>query len=157
MKSLASLILLTVLFTACSIEQRFERKLRRAERKIEKLTLKYPQLLQKDTLRDTLTVKIPSIYHDTAFVPADGDTVIIEKDRLRVQYITRNDSVFIQGECIGDTIIREIKIPVDRVVVRKQSLLESFALAIRHLGIWIILILLLGAAALFVIKFWKPF
>lgn len=134
-----------------------ERKVRRAERKIEKLTIKYPQLLKQDTLRDTIRVYVPKVYTDTAFVPVEGDTVFIDQDRLSIRYVTRNDSVFIEGECKSDTIYQTIEIPYEKIVVRKQTIQEQLKGWLKSFW-WLILVGLLILTAIKVFwKFIKPF
>ena len=63
-------------------------------------------LIIRDTIR-TETVK-----HDTSFIYR-GDTVTITKDKLVIRYFRVNDTTYISGECIGDTIYLEkvIQIP----------------------------------------------
>jgi hypothetical protein len=63
-------------------------------------------LIIRDTIR-TETVK-----HDTSFI-YKGDTVTITKDKLVIRYFRVNDTTYISGECIGDTIYLEkvIRIP----------------------------------------------
>jgi len=63
-------------------------------------------LVIRDTIR-TETVK-----HDTSFI-YKGDTVTINKDKLVIRYFRINDTTYISGECIGDSIYLEkvIKIP----------------------------------------------
>jgi hypothetical protein len=61
-------------------------------------------------IRDT--IRTETIKHDTSFI-YKGDTVTITKDRLVIRYFRVNDTTYISGECIGDTIYLEkvIKIP----------------------------------------------
>jgi hypothetical protein len=66
-----------------------EKKFRRAERKIEKLTIRYPKLLKQDTINDTIEITTQAVKVDTIFNTTDGDTVAIFKDRLRIQYIVK--------------------------------------------------------------------
>jgi hypothetical protein len=63
-------------------------------------------LIIRDTIR-TETVK-----HDTSFIYR-GDTVTITKDKLVIRYFRVNDTTYISGECIGDTIYitKSVKIP----------------------------------------------
>jgi hypothetical protein len=58
-----------------------------------------------DTLEVTLhdTIRTETIRKDTAFV-YKGDTVTIIKDRLQIKYYRVNDTTYIDGACIGDTI-----------------------------------------------------
>ena len=60
-------IALILILSGCSLEQRVEKQLRRAERKIEKLTILYPQLLKRDTINDTIQITIPQVEVDTFF------------------------------------------------------------------------------------------
>ena len=54
--SLLYLFLILLICSSCSLEKRLDNKQRRAERKIEKLTIKYPQLLRRDTVKDTFNI-----------------------------------------------------------------------------------------------------
>ncbi len=67
-----------------------------------------------DTLEVTLhdTIHTETIRKDTAFV-YKGDTVTITKDRLQIKYYRINDTTYIDGTCIGDTIYitKSYKIP----------------------------------------------
>jgi hypothetical protein len=61
-------------------------------------------------IRDT--IRTETIKHDTSFI-YKGDTVTITKDKLVIRYFRVNDTTYISGECIGDTIYLEkvIRIP----------------------------------------------
>jgi hypothetical protein len=67
-----------------------------------------------DTIEVTLhdTIRTETIRKDTAFV-YKGDTVTIIKDRLQIKYYRVNDTTYIDGKCLGDTlyITKTIKIP----------------------------------------------
>ena len=67
-----------------------------------------------DTLVVTLhdTIRTETIKHDTAFV-YKGDTITITKDRLQIKYFRINDTTYIEGKCLGDTlyITKTIKVP----------------------------------------------
>ena len=141
--SLLYLFLILLAFNSCSLEKRLENKQRRAERKIEKLTIKYPELLKQDTITDTLNVFIPEIKHDTSFIDTTSDTTYIYKDKLRIKYIRVGDTTYIEGECKGDTIIQTINIPVERIVVRKQGIIEQLSKNLKKILIYLFLILLL--------------
>jgi hypothetical protein len=68
----------------------------------------------KDTLVVTLhdTIRTETIRKDTAFV-YKGDTITITKDRLQIKYFRVNDTTYIEGTCIGDTIYitKSVKVP----------------------------------------------
>jgi hypothetical protein len=136
------ILLLTILsgLIACSPTQRFSR-----------LVTKYPYLLQKDTITqiDTLLIQVPEVKVDSiiqidSFIVDLHDTIIIEKERLKIELYRVNDSIIINGNC--DTIyidkIIERKIPV-KVYVKpsKQMSLKNWALL--FVGLIILLLLLI--------------
>ena len=148
--------LIVATLSSCSFEWRMNKRYRRAERKIEKLTIKHPKLLQKDTVVDTLKVVIPSIKKDTAF-SIDVDTVIITNDRLVIRYERVGDTIRLSGECKTDTIYKRVEVPVERIVVRKQTFIEQLTKWIKG-GWWIaLLFLLILAIAKIGLRFIKPF
>lgn len=97
---------------SCSPQQRFHR-----------LIEKHPELLTTDTIyiHDTVKIIVPKIEYDTIinehfFTEITRDTLVIQKDRLRVEIFhdTIQKNVYINGECdtITVTKIVERKIPV---------------------------------------------
>ena len=151
-------VLLTVLlFNSCSVEQRMENKFRRAERKIEKLTIKYPKLLNKDTLRDTCNFISDRSEYDTSIVDIPGDTTYLYKDRLRIKYVRVGDTIYIQGECKSDTIIRTVEIRFEKVVVREEGILDQMKRYLKRYLFWIILISSLVVLVKIGWNFIKPF
>ena len=151
------ILLIVFLFNSCSVEQRLENKFRRAERRIEKLTIKYPRLLNKDTLYDTFNIVSDRIEYDTSFINIPGDTTYLYKDKLRIKYVRVGDTVYIQGECKSDTIIHTVEIPFKKVVVREEGILGQMRRHLRRYLFWIILILSLVVLIKIGWKFIKPF
>lgn len=150
------LIGLLLVLSSCSLEQRVEKKLRRAERKIEKLTILYPQLLKRDTINDTIQITIPQVEVDTFFQGKDGDTVTIYKDKLRIQYVRQGDTVYLSGECKSDTIIQTVSVPVEQIVVRKQSFVEQIQKHGKRLIWFLIILAVVGIVIRIAWKFIKP-
>ena len=147
---------LILILSSCSLEHRVEKKIRRAERKIEKLTILYPQLLKPDTINDTIQITIPQVEVDTFFQGKDGDTVTIYKDKLRIKYVRQGDTVYLSGECKSDTIYKTVSVPVEQIVVRKQTILEQLEKHSKRI-IWLFVILAILYIAIRVIwKFIKP-
>lgn len=65
-----------------------------------------------DTVYQTVEIAVPEVKTDTIFSSLPGDTVRIEKDRLKIKYVKLpGDSVFIEGKCEADTVYQEVKIP----------------------------------------------
>lgn len=116
MKKVIPLIL--ILLTSCGSLKEF--RIKRAEKKIERLTIKFPELLAKDTLivYDTVQLITERIEHDTSFI-LSTDTVEIVKDKLRVKYYVKDSVVYINTACESDTVevVNEIKVPYEKIVV----------------------------------------
>lgn len=150
------LIGLLLVLSSCSLEHRMEKKFRRAERKIEKLTIRYPELLKKDTINDTIKVTTQAIQVDTIFKATDGDTVTLYKDKIRIKYVRQGDTVYLSGTCEADTIYQVVSVPCEQIVVRKQTILEQLEKHSKRL-IWFLIILAILYIAIRVIwKFIKP-
>ncbi len=150
------IIALILILSGCSLEQRVENKLRRAERKIEKLTILYPQLLKRDTINDTIQITIPQVEVDTFFKTQDGDTVTLYQDRLRIQYVRQGDTVYISGECQTDTIYKTVPVPFDLPFARKQSVLEQITQHGKRLLWFFVILAVVGIVIRIAWKFIKP-
>ena len=133
-----------------------EKRIKRANKKIERLTERFPSLLVKDTIYDTFSIVTPSIKLDTAFISQPGDTVYLTKDKLRIKYVLHNDTISIQGECISDTIIKTVKIPYEVIRVEKESFIDQLQRTVKKFFWWILCILAVIIGLRFLIKFLKP-
>jgi len=94
-KPLSSIILCLCLFgVSCTPEKRLAR-----------LVEKHPELAKTDTVWAEVKYFVPEIRHDTSFFWST-DTVILEKDRLRVEIhtdtVTKRIKVY--GACLSDTV-----------------------------------------------------
>jgi hypothetical protein len=144
-----SLLLLLTLIS-CSPKTRFTR-----------LVEKYPHLLTIDSVQviDTVRLTVEKVEHDTVFsqhfwTEITRDTLIIEKDRLKIEIFhdTIHDSVYVSGKCDTITIekIIERKIPVkyyEKTPKWKQLLNKAYYL-------FLILAILYGLYRLY--KYLKP-
>ena len=102
MKTLLITLAALTLF-ACSPIKRHQRLVERHP---------YVHTDQITTVHDTFEVIVPQVQVDTV-THVNFDTVIIEKDRLRVQLVKVHDSIYVEGECKSDTITvtRTIEVP----------------------------------------------
>ena len=101
---------------------------------LKKAVQKDPMILRKDTLvvQDTLVVP-PVVLKDTVTLK-QHDTIVIEKDRLKVKIVKVNDTLIIDAKCDSDTIVRTIEVPYDKIVyVEKESIWDK----IKSLAIYI--------------------
>jgi len=88
---------------------------------LNKAIRKDPSLLQKEVVSVVDTVIVPGVeVHDT-LVFSDIDTVEIVKDNFHVKLVRVRDSIFIDGGCKTDTLIRTVSIPVDKVVYKGKD------------------------------------
>lgn len=153
MKNLAIYLALIILLVSCSEARKF----RRAEKKIYRLTQKYPDLLKKDTLHDTFSIVTPEIKYDTQFIDKPGDTTYINNEKLEIKYVRIGDTTYIEGKCKSDTVIQTVEIPVERIVIRKETIVDQAIRYFKSSIIWVIILLVLAFAIRILWKFIKPF
>ena len=140
MKPTLSLLLL-LLLTSCSPQYRLNR-----------LIALHPELKTPDTIfiRDSLIV--PQVQVDTMFdFKTIRDTVIIQKDRLQIKLSRIHDTLFLTGQCKGDTVYINRKIPVEKIKIVKPDYLDNFISRLPWIVIGFICLILL-----FVFIRWFP-
>jgi hypothetical protein len=106
-----SFIAILLLLSSCSPQHRLQR-----------LVAHHPELKLADTLviRDTLIR--PAIIADSSFpLSKMTDTVVISRDRLEIKLVKLHDTIHITGQCKSDTIIRELRVPVERIKLVKEK------------------------------------
>ena len=83
---------------------------------------KDPTILERDTLVVQDTVVVPPVVITDTVTTKQHDTIIVEKDRLKVRIVKRLDTLIIEGQCASDTIVRTIEVPYEKVVyVEKEK------------------------------------
>jgi hypothetical protein len=114
MKNVPYFVIAAVLLvlTSCSSAS----KLRRAE----KLIVEAEAMGSKWKI-DTITVKVPysvpEVHVKEIHHALPGDTVRIEKERLKIKYVRLpGDSVFIEGKAEADTIYKEVPVTVTKTI-----------------------------------------
>ena len=113
------LFLILIFLTSCNPENILHRKVKRAENYAYK-----HGLVIKDTIKVIDTVIVDNYIHDTTatFYRHDSITVVNnEKVFLRYFYDTLRQEIYHEIECRGDTIIREVFIPVDKIKVIEKD------------------------------------
>ena len=121
------------------------------QKRLNRLVKKHPELIKVDTLsvHDTIhteTIKADTVFKDTTFLRLLRDTITVVNDRLRINTYHYRDSIFIEGECIGDTIIREIRVPYK--YIQPVTKVKTPAYLIIVLVGLVILLILLGIKSL---------
>lgn len=121
------LLLFIVLLSSCSAEWHIRRAIK-----------KNPRILKADTIQVHDTLYVPQVHYDTTIISNQIDTILIEKERLRIKITRHYDTLRIEGTCLADTIYKQINIPVERIVYAPKKWYE------KHW--WIILLVGLAVA-----------
>lgn len=91
---------LVALLSSCSSRY----YLKRAQANLRKAESLGAQV-KTDTVYVEKTVLVPEVKVDTIVHSLVGDTVLIEKEKLRIKYVKLpGDSVYVEGKCDPDTI-----------------------------------------------------
>lgn len=114
------LLLILIFLTSCNPQNRLNRKVKRAEN----YAYKHGLVIQ-DTIRVIDTVVIESYRIDTISTFTRHDSTVVfntDKVYLRYFYDTLRQEIYHEIECKGDTLIREVLVPVDKIkVIEKDS------------------------------------
>ena len=123
------LIIILIFLASCNPQNRLNRKVKRAENYAYK-----HGLVIKDTIRVVDTVIVESYIHDTTatFYTHDSITVINNSQvLLKYFYDTLRQEIYHEVECRGDTIIREVLVPVDKwQVIEKDNRFNIILIAL---------------------------
>lgn len=138
-------ILLSLWLSGCGANYH----VKRAEKHMMKARIKDPDVSFVDTVYTTLVDTVERVSVDTSFF-YDVDTVIVEKDRLKVRYIKRDSMVYLDAEC--DTLIREIEVPV---TVQETLIKEVTPKWVRTLK-WVLIIGGVFVILIIVVRVLKP-
>lgn len=111
---LTILLLLTLLAgvsTSCS-----------PERRLGKLLHSHPELLVADTVEisDTLT-RLEVTTDTTLLISHLPDTVHLTRDRIEISLVKVHDTLYLKGKCKADTLIRTLRIPVEKIKMVKEQ------------------------------------
>jgi len=91
------------------------------EKRIARIVKRHPELIKKDTVWSKDTLVTTAVKHDSLFHYYQPDTVYIKEGKMTVKYIFNKDStVYIQGKCDADTIIKYYPIQVNSLSVEKE-------------------------------------
>ena len=113
------LLIIVIFLTSCNPQNRLNRKVKRAENYAYK-----HGLVIKDTIKVVDTVIVENYIHDTTATIIKHDSTIVvnnEKVFLRYFYDTLRQEIYHEVECKGDTIIREVLVPVDKIKVIEKD------------------------------------
>ena len=113
MKGGSSVILLAILPLLLSCGPQFyARKAEKAIRKLEQLGGKW----EVDTAYVAVEIPVPVVRADTFFITTEQDTVVLERERLRVQVIREYDTLRVEAECKADTVEVEVPVTIEKKI-----------------------------------------
>jgi hypothetical protein len=123
------LVLILIFLTSCNPQNRLNRKVKRAENFAYK-----HGLVIKDTIKVIDTVVIESYRIDTLNTFTRHDSVVVfntDKVYLKYFYDTLRQEIYHEVICRGDTLIREVLVPVDKVkVIEKDNRFNIIIIAL---------------------------
>jgi|TARA_R110001632_G_scaffold13447_8_gene46234 hypothetical protein len=123
------ILIICIFLFSCSPQNRLNRKVKRAENFAYK-----HGLVIKDTIKVIDTVIVDNYIHDTTATFYRHDSTIVvnnEKVFLKYFYDTLRQEIYHEVECKGDTIIREILVPVDKIkVIEKDNRFNIIIIAL---------------------------
>ena len=106
MKKAIYLILVIIIFSSCS-----------PQRRLDRLVTKHPELTRIDTIKIQDSVFVPGTNLDTVFrASLLYDTVRITQEKLQIQLIERNDTIYLNATVEPDTIIITKEIPIQKII-----------------------------------------
>lgn len=123
------LLLILIFLVSCSPQNRLNRKVKRAENYAYK-----HGLVIKDTIKVIDTVVIDNYRIDTLNTFTRHDSVVVfntDKVYLKYFYDTLRQEIYHEVICRGDTLIREVLVPVDKVkVIEKDNRFNIIIIAL---------------------------
>ncbi len=97
---------------------------------------KDPRILERDTLVVKDTVVVPPVVITDTVTTRQHDTIVVEKDRLKVRIVKRLDTLIIEGQCASDTIVRTIEVPYEKVIyVPKKTIGQKIQSLVFYFGL----------------------
>lgn len=107
-------LFLCICLICCSCGANYH--LRRAEKHLKKAEL-LGSSWHVDTVYKEVPFYVDSVRVDSIFVAKVGDTVVIEKERLKLKYVRlAGDSIYIEAKCEADTIYQKIPVTVTKTI-----------------------------------------
>jgi len=87
---------------------------------------KDPTILETDTVTVVDTVVTAPVQIQDTMILESHDTIVVVKDRLKLQLVRSFDTIAVEAECASDTIITTIQVPYEKIVyVKKKSLSQQ--------------------------------
>jgi hypothetical protein len=88
---------------------------------LRKAIKKDPSVLSKDTVVVTDTIVTAPVSVRDTITLQQRDTIIITKDRLKVNIVRSFDTIMVDAICDSDTIVQVIEVPVPSIVMKDSD------------------------------------
>ena len=124
-----NVLMISFLLSSCS-----------AQWHLKKAIKKDPSIIQESTVSVKDTVVVPPVVITDTVTTKEHDTIIVEKDRLKVRIVKRLDTLIIEGQCASDTIVRTIEVPVPSIIMKDS---DRWYNKVYKFSFYVLLILLL--------------
>lgn len=82
---------------------------------------KDPSILQTDTIAIVDTVVTPPVTLTDTVTLRTQDTLVIQKDKLKVKVVRSFDTIMVDAICESDTIVRVVEVPVPSLVMKDSD------------------------------------
>lgn len=123
------LLSMIVLLNSCSAQWHLKRAVK-----------KDPSIIQESTVTVEDTVVLPPVVITDTVTTKQHDTIIVEKERLKIKIVKKRDTLIINGQCASDTIVRTIEVPVPSIVMKDS---DRWYNKVYKFSFYVLLILLL--------------
>jgi hypothetical protein len=127
-----------VLLSSCSAQWHLKRAVK-----------KDPTLLKTDTIAIVDTVVTPPVTLTDTVITRTQDTVVVQKDKLKVQVVRSYDTIMVDAVCESDTIVQIVEVPVPSVVMKDS---DRWYNKVYKFSFYVLLILLLASLAIFWVR-----
>lgn len=88
-------------------------------RRLANIKKMHPKLFKSDTASKDLTKIIPGVKKDSAF-PDTSRQVIIQNEKLIMKYFHTDSTIYLQGECLPDTVHYTERVITERITVQEE-------------------------------------
>lgn len=128
-------LFLIICLSSCGPKWHLKQSLRH-----ERIAIQKGAVVQSDTVWVDRAVYVKEIVQDTILVTTQGDTIFLEKEKLKIKFVDLpGDSVWIEGKCESDTVFLKVPVKVEKVIYAPQ----------KGLKLWQWIIICLAAGTLF--------
>ena len=105
------------------------------QKRLQRLIEKHPELVQADTIFIIDTLISPAIQADTAIIfTGTRDTLIVEREKLRVEVIRHTDTLYLNGRVAPDTIVNSREVVHEKLKIISHCALEVW---LKKWGRWL--------------------